>query len=130
MTVKNLFIFVSLMCTLPGIPLTFATDFMAAHYLTNPDSVNETTKFVAQGWGSMLIVKGIFLWYVRDVGPSLARKAIILASLLENLALVVLHLIALNNGVETGVAWGQVLISVVIVAWSGMLFSKESRIVA
>lgn len=130
MTVKNLFIFVALMCFLPGILLTFAPDFMARQYLTNPASLNETAKFIAQGWGSMLIVKGIILWYCREAGPSLARKALILASLLENLALIALHLIAITNGVETAVAWGQVLISVVITVWSGLLLRQEERVVA
>lgn len=130
MTVKNLFVFVALMCFLPGIIMTFAPDFMAAQYLTNSASVNESTKFVAQGWGIMLIVKGIILWYAREAGPSLARKALVLASLLENLALIVLHLLAITNGLETAVAWGQVLISVVITVWSGMLLRQEERLVA
>lgn len=130
MTVKNLFIFVALMCLLPGLTMIFATDFMASQYLTDPASVNETARYIAQGWGSMLIVKAIILWYCRDAGPSLARKALILGSLLENLALTVIIPLSIANKVETAVAWGQVLISAVIVVWSGMLLRQEERVVA
>jgi hypothetical protein len=122
MNAKNLFTFVAVVVSLFGLGLTFAPDFMGEQYLTNPSWINDGAKLLAQGWGTMLIAYAITCWYVRDAGPSSGSKVMLLFVLLSNLALIVIHTMAVLNGVEKAIGWGQVLLALVLVVWSGMLF--------
>jgi hypothetical protein len=125
MNAKNLFTVVAILCLLFGLGLTFAPNFMGEQYLTNPSWINEGAKLLAQGWGSLLMVTGVACWYIRNAGPSLGRKVMLLFSLLSNLALIVIHLMAILNRVETSLAWVQVLMALIIAGWAGMLFRQE-----
>lgn len=130
MNAKNLFTFVAVVVLLFGLGLTFAPDFMGAQYLTNPSWINDGTKFIAQGWGTHLIAYAVACWYVRDGGSSSGGRVMLLFVLLSNLALVVIHTVAVLNGVEKASGWGNVLLSLVLVIWSGMLFRQTDRVVA
>lgn len=130
MNAKNLFTVVAIICLFFGLTLAFATNYMGSQYLTNPSWVNEGAKVVAQGYGSFLIAVAVACWYMRNAGPSIGRKAMLLFLLLSNLALIVIHSMAVFNGVETTVAWVQVLIALIIAGWSGMLFRQEESVVA
>ncbi|WP_020604158.1 hypothetical protein [Spirosoma spitsbergense] len=130
MNAKNLFTFVAVIVSLFGLGLTFAPDFMAGQYLTNPSWMNDGAKLVAQGWGTTLIAYAAGCWYVRNDGSSSGGKVMLLLVLLSNLALIVIHTLAVLNGVEKAIGWGQVLLSLVLVAWSGMLFRQTDRVVA
>jgi hypothetical protein len=130
MNAKNLFTFVAVIVSLFGLGLTFAPEFMAGQYLTNPSWMNDGVKLVAQGYGTQLIAYAVGCWYVRNDGSSLGGKVMLLSVLLSNLALIVIHTIAVLNGVEKATGWGQVLLSLVLVAWSGMLFRQTDRVVA
>ena len=130
MNTKNLFTFVAVIVSLFGLGLTFAPDFMAGQYLTNPSWMNDGAKLVAQGWGTTLIAYAAGCWYVRNDGSSSGGKVMLLLVLLSNLALIVIHTMAVLNGVEKAIGWGQVLLSLILVAWSGMLFRQTDRVVA
>lgn len=130
MNAKNLFTFVAVIVSLFGLGLTFAPEFMAGQYLTNPSWLNDGVKLVAQGYGTQLIAYAVGCWYVRNAGSSLGGKAMLLSVLLSNLALIVIHTLAVLNGVEKATGWGQVLLSVILAVWSGVLFRQTDRIVA
>ncbi|GAB3219668.1 hypothetical protein [Spirosoma arcticum] len=130
MNAKNLFTFVAVIVSLFGLGLTFAPEFMAGQYLTNPAWMNDGAKLVAQGWGTTLIAYAVGCWYVRDAGSSSGGKVMLLLVLLSNLALLVIHTMAVMNGVEKAIGWGQVILSLVLVVWSGMLFRQTARVVA
>lgn len=130
MNAKNLFTFVAIIVTLLGLGLTFAPEFMARQYLTNPALVNDGVKLVAQGYGTQLIAYAVGCWYVRNAESSLGGKVMLLSILLSNLALIVIHTMAVLNGVEKATGWGQVLLSVLLTVWSGMLFRQTERVVA
>lgn len=103
---------------------------MARQYLTNPALVNDGVKLVAQGYGTQLIAYAVGCWYVRNAESSLGGKVMLLSILLSNLALIVIHTMAVLNGVEKATGWGQVLLSVLLTVWSGMLFRQTERVVA
>lgn len=130
MNTKNLFTFVAIVVLLFGLGLTFAPDFMAGQYLTNPAWVNDGIKLVAQGYGTHLIAYAVACWYIRNDGSSLGGKAMLLFVLLSNLALIVIHTMAVLNGVEKATGWGQVVLSLVLVVWSGMLIRQTDRLIA
>lgn len=130
MNTKNLFTFVAVIVSLFGLGLIFVPEFMAGQYLTNPSWLNDGAKFIAQGWGTTLLAYAAGCWYVRDAGSSSGGKVMLLLVLLSNLALVVVHTLAVLNGVEKAIGWGQVLLSLVLVVWSGVLFRQRKPIVA
>ncbi|WP_266367495.1 hypothetical protein [Tellurirhabdus rosea] len=131
MNAKNLFTFVAVIVTLFGLGLIFFPAFMAEQYLTNPSMLNAGFKVVAQSYGTHLIAYAVVCWYVRDAGTSsLGGKVMLLLVLLSNLGLMAVHTLAVLNGVEKATGWGQVLLSLVLVVWSGILFRQTDRIVA
>lgn len=130
MNAKNLFTFVAVIVSLFGLGLTFTPTFMADQYLTNSAWMNQGAKLVAQGWGTTLIAYAVCCWYVRDAGSSSGGKVMLLFVLLSNLALVIIHTLAVLNEVEKAIGWGQVLLALVLAVWSGMLFRQTERIVA
>ncbi|WP_461087252.1 hypothetical protein [Spirosoma gilvum] len=130
MNAKNLFTFIAVVVLLFGLGLTFAPEFMAGQYLTEPTWMNDGIKLVAQLYGTHLIAYAIACWYIRNDGSSSGGKVMLLSILLSNLALVLVHTMAVLNGVEKAIGWGQVLLSLVFVIWSGILFRQTDRIVA
>lgn len=130
MNAKNLFTFVAVVVSLFGLGLTFAPEFMAGQYLTNPSWMNEGGKLVAQGWGTTLVAYAAGCWYVRNDGSSSGGKVMLLLVLLSNLALIVIHTLAVLNGVEKVIGWGQVLLALVLAVWSGTLFRQQQSVVA
>ena len=66
----------------------------------------------------------------RNAGPSSGRSVMLLFILLSNLALIVIHFIAILNRVETALAWVQALMSLILASWSEMLFRQGPSVVA
>ncbi len=104
MNTRNLFTAIAVICLLFGLTLTFAPNYMGSQYLTNRAWVNPATMMVGQGYGSLLVATAIACWYMRNAGPSVGRKAMLLLLLVSNLALIVIHTLAALNGVETSMA--------------------------
>lgn len=130
MNAKNLFTFVAVIVSLFGLGLTFAPEFMAGQYLTNPVWLNDGVKLVAQGYGTQLIAYAVACWYVRNAVSSLGGRAMLLSVLLSNLALIVIHTLAVLNGVEKATGWGQVILALILSIWSGILIRQTDRVVA
>ncbi|WP_080238839.1 hypothetical protein [Spirosoma rigui] len=130
MNAKNLFTFVAVIVSLFGLGLTFAPEFMAGQYLTNPAWLNDGVKLVAQGYGTQLIAYAVACWYVRNAVSSLGGRAMLLSVLLSNLALIVIHTLAVLNGVEKATGWGQVILALILSIWSGILIRQTDRVVA
>lgn len=130
MNTKNLFTAVAVVCFLFGIALTFMPDYIGNEYLTDPTMMNPVTRMLGQCYGTTLIAIAVSLGYSRDAAPSVARKGLTFFILISNAALVIIHTMLIMNGVEKTTAWLTVVISVVFVAWSGLLLSKENRVVS
>jgi hypothetical protein len=130
MNAKNLFSMVGIIGLLFGLALVFAPNFMAEQYLTDPSWLNPGGKLMAQGWGVSLVAMGIGCWYVRNDGPTLGRKSMLLMSLVLNIGYMIVQGMAVLNGVETSLGWLQVAFSVLVVVWSGMLLRQEDRVMA
>ncbi|WP_461106025.1 hypothetical protein [Spirosoma koreense] len=130
MNAKNLFSTVAVISSVFGLALVFAPDFMGDQYLANPSWINEGATFLAQGWGVTLIAIGAACWYVRTDGPTLGHKAMLLLLLVVNLGFLLIHIVAIMNGVETALGWVQVVMSVIIAGWAGMLLRQERIAVA
>jgi len=125
MNAKNFFTVVAITQFLFAVTLVFTPDFMGQQYLTDPTLVNSVGKLLAQFYGTLLLGITVACWYLRDSSPSLGRKAMFLAVLISNLALIVIHPLAILSGVETSVAWVQVVLAVFFSVWSFMLFRQE-----
>lgn len=130
MNARNFFTFVAVVVSLFGLGLIFAPQFMAEQYLTNPDWLNDGTRLIAQSYGTHLLAYAVACWYVRDAVASTGSRVMLVLVLLSNLGLIVVHTLAVLNGVEKAIAWGQVLLALVLVVWSGMLLRQEERVVA
>lgn len=130
MNTRNLFTAVAVVCLLFGIPLAFMPDYIGNQYLTDPTLMNPVTRLLGQGYGTCLIAIAVALGYGRNSAPSAARKCLVFFVLLSDLALIFIHTMAILNGIETPAAWLTVVISVVFTVWSGLLLSKEERVVS
>ncbi|AQG82634.1 hypothetical protein AWR27_21565 [Spirosoma montaniterrae] len=124
MNARNLFSFVAFVSLLFGLGLVFTIKQMADLYLTNPGWVNPGTTFVAQSWGALLIAVGVGCWAVRNDGLTTGSRAMLLMLVVTNVGWIVLHTLAIVNGVETPMAWFQVVMSVVVAGWSAMLLRR------
>ncbi len=130
MNTRNLFLFVAFINLLFGLGLIVTTQFMAVQYLTNPGWFNPGAAFIAQGWGAMLLAQGIACWMLRNNGLTAGAKAMLLMLVSQNVGWIVLHILAIGNGVETSMAWLQVVMSVVVGGWAAMLLRQPTGAVA
>jgi hypothetical protein len=130
MNTKNLFTAVAVVCLLFGITLAFMPDYMGSQYLTDPTLINPVVRMLGQDYGFCLIAVAVALGYSRNAAPSVARKGLLLFILLSNLFLILVHTMAVLNGIEKATAWLTVVISIVFAVWSGLLLSKENRSLA
>ena len=130
MNTRNLFVFVAIVVLVFGLGLTFAPEFMAGQYLTNPSLMNDGVKLVGQLYGTHLIAYALACWYIRNAGSSSGGKVMLLLVLLSNLALIPVHSMAVLTDVEKALGWGQVLLSLVLVVWSGTLLRQQNGVVS
>ena len=99
MNAKNLFTFVAVIVSLFGLGLTFAPEFMAGQYLTNPAWLNDGVKLVAQGYGTQLIAYAVACWYVRNAVSSFGGREMFLSVLLYTLPFTFIKTLAFLKGV-------------------------------
>jgi hypothetical protein len=128
MNTKNFFTLEVINCLVFGIALFFFPDFLGKEYLTNPEWINEGTKIVAKGYGSLLLALGIAFWLARNSGPSIARHALVVLGTFSNIFLIIIHSMAILGGVETAIAWGTVVMALILAIWGLMLIPKERDI--
>ena len=89
--------------------------------------VGGTFEIVARGYGTALIGLGIAGLLMRNAGASLARYAFLVATCVSAVLVTMIHIRALLRGDENSLGWITVVLLGIIVAWSGMLISKEDR---
>ncbi|MFM7840124.1 MAG: hypothetical protein ACKO6K_11180 [Chitinophagaceae bacterium] len=117
MTTKNYFLVSAVLDVLFGVSLVFLPDMMTQQYLVDSASQNSATILLCRLFGSLLLSLAVGLFIARDAGPSSARKGLVIAAVIVQVAYVITHVTAINQGVEKPFAWGTVGISVVMFFW-------------
>ena len=125
MTPKNLFIFSSVILLAFGLPLLFAPQAISDMYAVDKSALSGIALHVYRVYGALLIAFGIGGFASLKAGPSYARRGLLLIIVVNAFLLLILHILAIKNGVENSLAWSIVLISAVITVWAGLLLSKE-----
>lgn len=125
MTTRNFFIYQSLLNASFGIGLLFMPQFLVDTYMTEKGEISGTLDFIARSYGTALIGFSSIAFMMRDSKPSLARYAFLLATCVTGILVTIVNIRAILQGVENNLAWGTVLLLIVIIAWSGLLVSKE-----
>ena len=127
MTTKNFFTFQTLLNFGFGLGLFFFPQMMVDTYGGQKTDVGGTFEIVARGYGTALIGLGIAGFLMRNAGASLARYAFLVATCVSAVLVTGVHIRALLRGDENSLGWITVVLLGIIVAWSGMLLSKEDR---
>lgn len=117
MTTKNYFLVSAVLNVLFGVSLVFLPDMMTQQYLVDAASQNTATILLCRLFGSLLLSLAVGLIIARDAGPSSARKGLVAAGVIVQVAYVITHAMAINQGVEKPFAWGTVGISVIMFVW-------------
>ncbi|CCG99447.1 hypothetical protein FAES_1437 [Fibrella aestuarina BUZ 2] len=121
MTIRNLFSLVAFICLVFGLGLAFSPQLMANLYLTDPNWINPAARLLAQGWGAMLLGEGVACWLLRNQGSTTASRAMLWMLIVSNVVFLLVHVTAILNGVETPMAWLQVLMAVLVGGWAALL---------
>jgi hypothetical protein len=127
MTTKNFFTYQTILNFGFGLGLFFFPQMMMDTYGGQKVDVTGAFEIVARGYGTGLIGLGIAAFLMRNASASLARYAFLVASCATGVLVILVHIRALLNGDENSLGWLTVLLLGVIVAWSGVLISKEDR---
>jgi uncharacterized membrane protein len=125
MTAKNFFIYQTLLNLGFGLGLLFVPQTMMDTYGGQKIDVTGAFEIVARGYGTGLIGLGIAAYLMRNAKASLARYAFLVATCVTGVLVTIVHIRALLRGDETSLGWLTVLLLVIVIAWSGMLLSKE-----
>ena len=127
MTTKNFFTFQTLLNFGFGLGLFFFPQMMVDTYGGQKTDIGGTFEIVARGYGTALIGLGIAGFLMRNAGASLARYAFLVATCVSAVLVTMVHIRALLRGDENSLGWITVVLLGIIVAWSGLLISKEDR---
>ncbi len=127
MTTKNFFTFQTILNFGFGLGLFFFPQMMVDTYGGQKTDVGGTFEIVARGYGTALIGLGIAGFLMRNAGASLARYAFLVATCVSAVLVTGVHIRALLRGDENSLGWLTVVLLGIIVAWSGLLVSKEDR---
>ena len=127
MTTKNFFTYQTILNFSFGLGLFFFPQMMLDTYGGQKTDIGGTFEIVARGYGTALIGLGIAGLLMRNAGASLARYAFLVATCVSAVLVTMIHIRALLRGDENSLGWITVVLLGIIVAWSGMLISKEDR---
>jgi uncharacterized membrane protein len=125
MTAKNFFIYQTLLNLGFGLGLLFVPQMMLDTYGGQKVDVTGAFEIVARGYGTGLIGLGIAAYLMRNAKASLARYAFLVATCVTGVLVTIVHIRAILRGDENSLGWVTVLLLVIVIAWSGMLLSKE-----
>ena len=125
MTVKNLFIFSSVIAFAFGLPLLFAPQAIADMYAVDKSTLSGITLHVSRAYGALLIAFGTGGFASLKAVPSYARRALLLITVVNAALTSILNILAIKNGVVNNLTWLTVVILIVITVWAGLLLSKE-----
>lgn len=127
MTAKNYFIYQTLINLLFGIPLLLIPQMLTDMYGTPHTDTTGTVETLSRAYGTALIGFGICAFMLRNSQPSLSRYAFLFASFVSDLLVTGVHVRAIILGFENYTGWLTVLSLIILVAWSGLLLSKEKQ---
>ncbi len=125
MTSRNFFLFQAFVALAYGIPLLLMPE--AFMNLSAVSKVEMTTKFdlIARGYATVLIGVGIASIVARNAGPSIARRGFFALALVTNTLVIIVGIGALLRGEEKSSGWITIVMTAILLAWSGMLWSKD-----
>ena len=80
---------------------------------------------VSRAYGTILTGFGVASWMCRDAAPSIARRSMLMLTLVGDALVTIVHINAIMQGTENNLAWLIVLLTGGIAIWSALLLSKE-----
>ena len=125
MTTKNFFLYQALLNISFGLGLLFVPQMIVDTYAVHKIDVTDLFDMMARSYGTALTGLGVSAYLMRDAQPSTARYAFLLATCVTGVLVTIVHLRAIFQGVENNLAWGTVILLLIVTAWSGWLVSKE-----
>ena len=125
MTSKNFFIFQAFVCLAYGIPLLLVPDFFIN--LSAISKIEMTSKLltISRGYATVLIGVGVASFLIRDAVPSLARSGFFVLAIVTNTLVTIAGVRTMLSGEENSSGWITVLFTVILMIWSGMLWTKD-----
>lgn len=125
MNTKNYFLTSGVINLLFGISLVFLPGMMIDQYLTDPSLRSSVTDFICKLYGVVLLALSIGLISASSAGPSPARKALLLTGFVADWGTAIVHIIAINEGLQKSFAWGTVLLLFLIGVWALFLLRSN-----
>jgi hypothetical protein len=125
MTVKNLFIFSSLVAFAFGLPLLFVPQTIIDLYAVDKSALTGIALHVSRAYGALLTAFGIGGLMSLNANVSHGRRGLLIITAVNGALAMILNILAITNGVENNLAWLTVVTLIVITAWSSLLLSKE-----
>lgn len=125
MTLRNLFIFNTVICLLFSIPMLLAPTLLVEMYFVDPSQVPAALLVIARAYGSLLLALGVALWSARNAQASLGRRAILQMLVVANAISAAVYIYAVLTNVYNSMGWSIVAINVTLTVWGGSLLAKE-----
>ncbi len=125
MTTKNFFTYQALLNISFGLGLLFLPQMMVDMYLVQKGDMSAALDFLARSYGTALTGLGLMAYMIRDSQASLARYVFLLGTMVTGILVTCVHVRAIFQGVENNMAWGTVILLLIVTAWSGWLVSQE-----
>jgi hypothetical protein len=125
MTVKNLFIFSSVVALAFGLPLLFAPQAIIDMYAIDKSALSGIDVHVSRSFGGLLTAFSIAGFMSYNAEPSYGRRGLLIITVVNAGISTILNILAIMNGVQNSLAWLTVVAVAVIAVWAGLLLSKE-----
>ena len=119
MTLRNLFIFNTVINLLFGVPLVLAPKLLVDMYFVDPSQATAALLVVARAYGSLIFGLGVALWSARNAQASLGRRAILQMVVVANAIVAAIYTYAVLTNVYNSMGWSIVAINVTLAAWGG-----------
>ena len=125
MTAKNFFYYVIIIDLMFGLGLLIAPQMVVDMYAAQKGIMLGTFDVLARGYGTLLTTLGIGAYWARNAGPSVGRQALFIIGMVSGILASILHIWAIQSGVENSMAWSIVFFTAIAAVWAGLLLSKE-----
>lgn len=125
MTLRNLFIFNTVINLLFGVLLVLAPMILVDMYVVDPSQATAALLVISRAYGSLLLGLGVALWSARNAQASLGRRAILQMLVVANAIAAAIYIFAVLTNVYNSMGWSIVAINVTLTVWGGSLLAKE-----
>lgn len=125
MTLRNLFIFNTVINLLFGVLLVLAPMILVDMYVVAPSQATAALLVISRAYGSLLLGLGVALWSARNAQASLGRRAILQMLVVANAIAAAIYIFAVLTNVYNSMGWSIVAINVTLTVWGGSLLAKE-----